>query len=516
MESASLAEYRRHFEADVFVSYAHKDDDRIGREQKGWIAQFHEDLSSQIRVYLGADARVWRDSEIRNNDDFEKKIVRRLARTALFMPVVSASFLNSEWCIREVKEFASSAEEEFGMHLDGEKKRIFKVERIPVDRNALPDELQGTTTYQFFIDGKRVLRPYISDRDGETYYAQLVDLAIDVADAMNRLAVLARSGGVAVGAADAGAPRRTVYLAETTYALEDAASELRRDFKDRGYLVLPETDLPRRAGDYCEKVAEMLERCDVSVHLVGADYGFIPEHESKKSNVWIQHELALARSESGHLKQIVWLTETEKAEERQKAFIDYLRVDPVATAKAETLEGGLEELKTEIQDTFARIEKTRAAAAAPSSAPVAARRVAEAAEGEPPRVYILCERADRQTPEFVALRKYLASQGVETTLPTIGEGETLELHREKLAECDGALIYFGAGAPRWFEVKLNDFRKFLHNRTPPVCVKAVYIAEPSTLEKEEVETVEALVLRPVAGSAPEAVAPFIARLKKRA
>lgn len=43
-ESVSLGEYRRLFEADVFVSYAHRDDDRIGREQQGWISQFHQDL----------------------------------------------------------------------------------------------------------------------------------------------------------------------------------------------------------------------------------------------------------------------------------------------------------------------------------------------------------------------------------------------------------------------------------------------------------------------------------------
>lgn len=442
------------------------------------------------------------------------------------MPVVSASFLKSEWCIREVKEFASSAEKGFGMHIDGEKKRIFKVERIPVDRNALPGELQGTTTYRFFVDGKRVLRPNISDRDGEAYYAQLVDLAIDVADAMQRLAARAKSDGEPAGAAAAPGPetvaqRQIIYLAETTYGLEDAVSELRRDLKDRGYLVLPETDLPRRARDYCEQVAQMLERCDVAVHLVGGEYGFIPEGEEKRSNIWIQHELALARSLSGQLKQIVWLTRTENAEGRQKAFIDYLRADPVATARAETLEGGLEEVKTEIQDTFKSIKMARAAATAAARAstptPVGATPTpAPVAEGEPPRIYILCERADRQTPEFVALRKYLTSWGVEAMLPTMGEseGETLELHREKLAGCDGALIYFGAGTPRWFEVKLNDFRKFLLNRTPPVRAKAVYVAEPSTLEKEEVETVEALVLRPAGGFAPEAVAPFLARLKK--
>jgi hypothetical protein len=526
-----LSEYLAKFEADVFVSYAHKDDDRIGREPMGWVSQFHEDLAGQIRVYIGSDARVWRDNDVRNNDDFEKKIARRLARTAMFLPVVSASFLNSEWCLREVKEFAAGAEKNFGMHLDGEKKRIFKVERIPTDRNALPEALQGTTTYKFFVDGKRPLRPNISDRDGEAYYAQLVDLAIDVADAMRRLAIVAKTGGGALESAPAAAStgagvKRVVYLAETTYALDAAVAELSRDLKDRGYVVLPEADLPRRARDYRERVSRLLERCDVTVHLVGADYGFIPEGEEKKSNVWIQHELALARATEGKLEQIVWLPGGGEVDERQKTFIDYLRHDPVATAKAEILEGGVEELKTEIHDTFERLEKARAAAAASArqtsaggaaQRPAGARSTAEEPcpdEDVPLRVYILCERADRQTPEFVALRKFLAAQGLETLLPTAGEneGETLEMHREKLADCDAALIYFGAGAPRWFEVKLNDFRKLLRNRTPPVRAKGVYVAEPSTMEKDEVDTNEAVVLRPHGGFAPEAIMPFLVKL----
>lgn len=530
-DAEPLAEYHRQFEADVFVSYAHRDDDRIGREPQGWVSQFHADLAAQIRVYLGADAFVWRDNDVHNNDDFQKKIVHRLARTAMFMPVVSASFLNSEWCMREAKEFAAAAEKNFGMYLDGEKKRIFKVERIPTDRNILPEELQGTTTYKFFVDGKRPLRPYISDLDGLAYYAQLVDLAIDVADTIRRLAAVAGAGGSpaieagltkehAAGATD----KRIVYLAEATYALDDVSAELRRDMKDRGYVVLPEGDLPRRARDYRECVSQLLTRCDVAVHLVGSEYGFVPEGEEKKSNVWIQHELALSHARKGNLKQIVWLSRNGEPGVRQKAFVNYLRADREATAQSETLEGGIEELKTEIYDTFDRLERMRAAAAnaVKSAAGTKPEGFAVAPTGDEPcvdadtplRVYILCERADRQTPEFVAFRRYLISQGLETLLPTVGDsdGETLALHREKLAECDAALIYFGCGAPRWFEVKLNDFRKLLRNRTPPVRAKGVYIAGPSTLEKEEVETNEAIVLHSQDGFSPETMRPFLTKL----
>ncbi len=507
--------YRQFFDADVFVSYAHRDDDQIGRERQGWVSQFHEDLVSQIRVYLGGDARVWRDNDIRNNDDFERKIVHRLARTATLLSVVSASFVNSEWCLREVREFAAHAEELFGMHVDGEKKRLFKVERIPTDRSILPEELAGTTTYRFFVDGKRPLRPNISDRDGETYYSQLVDLAIDIAAVMRRLAELAKHGPQ-TGSVPAPVPTlspadgRIVFVAETTMDLDDHLAEVRRDLKDRGFVVLPEGDLPRRARDYRTKVKELLARAELSVHLVGNEYGFIPEGEAQKSNLWIQHEIALERSSAPDFQQVVWIGGDSASDPRQAAFLDYLRTDPDATARAEMLEGGLEELKTEIHDALAKLERARKIAAEKPKPPA----LPAPAPDEPLCIYIICDPADRQNPQLVALRRHLLAMGHEPMLPLAGESDadTIEDHREKLASCDASIIYYGAGSPRWFAAKLNDFRKILRNRPKPVLAKAIYIAGPITTDKREVETNEARVLLAGDSFEPATIEPFLARL----
>jgi hypothetical protein len=522
--------YRQAFEADVFVSYAHRDDDMIGRERQGWISQFHEDLVQQIRVYLGMDARVWRDSDIRNNDDFERKIVNRLARTATLLPIISASFVNSEWCQREVKEFVAQAEKSFGIHVDGEKKRIFKVERIPTDRDVLPGELQGTTTYKFFVDGKRPLRPSISDRDGEQYYAQLVDLAVDVAEVMKLLAKQAKrvKSGTDAGPSQSG---RTVYVAETTWDLQDKGAEIRRDLKSRGFRVLPEGDLPRRAQDYRAAVAEQLSRSCLSVHLIGQDYGFVPEGEAHQSNVRLQHHLALARAVDPTFGQLVWIAGGEHIDERQLAFLKYLREDEQANAKAELLEGGLEELKTEMYDLLSRLEKAAAEAAVSAAAPPAtapatspstpspsgapAVPASVAASDEPLRIYLICERADRRAPALVALRRHLVAEGHEPMLPTEGENEreTLEEHLDKLTNCDACVIFYGEGSERWFEVKLNDMRKMLRNRSKPVLAKAVYVAGPERPEKDDVETNEARVIRGDGDFDPRTLEPFLAKLR---
>jgi hypothetical protein len=102
------------------------------------VTRLHRDLEQRARSYLGSDTQFWRDSEIRNNDDFTNKILKRLIKTATFLPVLSPSYLCSEWCGREVEVFADHAESNMGVLIDDERSRILKVEKMPVDRSALP------------------------------------------------------------------------------------------------------------------------------------------------------------------------------------------------------------------------------------------------------------------------------------------------------------------------------------------------------------------------------------------
>jgi hypothetical protein len=140
---------------------------------------------------------------------------------------------------------------------------------------------------------------------------------------------------------------------------------------------------------------------------------------------------------------------------------------------------------------------------------------AKRAPDEPLRVYLMCDRADRKLPSLVALRKYLLGQGYEPILPTESEdeGTALQMHIENLGLCDACLIYYGDGSPEWFEAKLRDLRKFLRGRQPPVVAKAVYIAAPSSDHKDEVETLEASVLRGGETFVPDALEPFLQKLR---
>jgi hypothetical protein len=510
--------YLSNFDEDVFISYAHNDDDLYAQESLGWVTRLHQDLEQRVRNYLGSETQFWRDSEIRNNDDFTNKILRRLVKTATFLSVLSPSFLHSEWCGREVDAFAGHAESNMGVLIDGERSRIFKVEKMPVDRSALPSAMQGTKTYRFYEPNPahpnrlRELRPFLGDEYSRRYFEQMDELAKDIATLLAEMAQWQRSGGTR-----SLPDRTTVYVAETTSDLDDKVGELRRDLKDRGYLVLPAGDLPYRANAYKDTVQDYLKQAVLSVHLVGADYGFVPEGETK-SNVWLQHDLAMERAEDPNFFRLIWAPgEISSSDARQRDFLTQLHEYAGVQLGADLLTGNIEDLKTVIHEKLTEIRKRQQflpRRPAVAAEPVAPHRAARPAD-EPFRVYIICDPADRKSRALVAMRKYLLSQGFEPMLPSEdgSDGADLRIHAENLGLCDACLIYYGEGSPPWFEQKLRDLRKYLRGRQPPVVAKAIYLAPPSTASKDDVETLEAIVLRGGKTFSPDAIELFMQKIR---
>ena len=359
------------FDEDVFVSYAHTDDDIYAQESLGWVTRLHQDLEQRVRNYLGADISFWRDCEIRNNDEFTNKIFKRLLKTATFLPVLSPSFLRSEWCGREVDAFAGQAAINMGVLIDDERSRIFKVEKMPVERSALPLTMQGTKTYRFYEPNPtqpsrtRELRPLLGAEYSRRYFEQMDELAKDIAELLVDMARLKLSE-VAGERLD----RAIVYVAETTSDLDERASELRRDLKDRGYLVLPATDLPYRASAYRDKVRDCLKQAVLSVHLISAEYGFVPEGETR-SNVWLQHDLATERGDDPNFSRLIWTPgEISSPDARQRGFITHLYENAVVQRGTDLLNRSIEELKTVMHERLATI-CTRRDGSPPHRAPAA-------------------------------------------------------------------------------------------------------------------------------------------------
>jgi hypothetical protein len=364
--------------------------------------------------------------------------------------------------------------------------------------------MQGTKSYRFYWPDpeqpKRTieLRSNFVGENALRYFRELDGLASDIAELLKAMAK-----------PQAPEPDTlAVYLAETTSDLDGKLSELRRDLKDRGYVILPDVDLDYRAGKYREKVRGYLGRSVLSVHIVGSEYGIVPEGEIK-SNVGLQLELAMTQRDPS-LFRLIWMPGgPPPPDQRQIDFIARINDEICAQPSVDLLNGNIEDLKTVVHDRLKQIRKEKARPTPPGR--VASRRNAN----EPLRVYIMCERADQDSPSLAALQSYFINQGCEPMLPAFegSESELLQVHAENLKLCDGCMIYYGQGSSAWYDAKLRDLRKYLTGRQPPVGAKAIYIAQPPSDHKKRVMTLEAKILREDDAFAADVIAPFVQKVR---
>ena len=506
------------FEDDVFISYAHNDDDRFPREDKGWVSQLHADLEERVKYHLGQPPRLWRDCEIRSNEDFAKKIASRLAHTATLLSVISHNFLERPWCEKELKEFCRSAEATYGLEV-GEKRRIFKAERYPTPREDLPPELDGTGVYKFYGNDPEhpssihEFRPSLGEQQWKLYFLQLDTLAQDIATTLRMMREEAQGTAAAVSEGD------TVYLAETTLDQELAYKRIRNDLQDRRITVLPPGELPTRGPQFEQKVREYLKQSELSIHILGGEYGFVPEGR-QRPHTWLQHDLAFERSQDPDFRRIVWMPSAlQSPDDRQRQYLDNLRTDTNVQRGAEILQDRLEDLKTEVLRSLEQIRRNREERSrrnpsgptlGPSPSPVSK------SSDEPLTVYIICDAQDFQSPSFQSLNDLLLDRGYEPLKSVVVESaeEARSMHEENLQICDACLIYYGAASDGWVNTKLLDFLKFGRKRQTPFLSKAVYVGPPATDAKRTFRTNQAKVIQGGAEFLAQQLSPFLEPLRR--
>src|SRR5215831_17460384 len=114
------------FENDIFISYAHIDNQPLMEGHQGWVSTFHQALAIRLQQLLGGEPKIWRDPHLKGHEYFSDTIVIQLPHVAVLVLILSPPYVCSEWCVRELREFCQHAEQTGGLRL-GDKARIFKV-----------------------------------------------------------------------------------------------------------------------------------------------------------------------------------------------------------------------------------------------------------------------------------------------------------------------------------------------------------------------------------------------------
>ena len=495
------------FERQVFISYAHLDNQPLSADQAGWVSLFHQTLQTLLSQRLGSTVDIWRDDKLRGNDDFSDEILGQLAGTALFVSVLTPRYLKSEWCTKEIRAFCQQAEAGQTLVVDN-KARLIKVLKLPVESEAVLPPVAGRLLgYEFFeLDEDhtpRELDPAYGDQPRQAFLRKVNKLAWDLAAQLERLQSLQDASKDAANdatPAPAATDRPAVFLAECSRDRREARERIEAELACCGYTVLPDHRLPDDEDEHIAAVNALLARCVLSVHLVGNGYGRVPDGPRQQSVVVLQNELAAARSRAGSLRRVLWLPEGLAPETAlQQQFVDALRADAALQFGADLGSGALETLKAAVH----------AALKKPEPEPPAAPAVGAAA-----RVLLLCDARDRK--ETLPLIRLLRARGLDVRLPvfTGDAGEVREANRQLVLESDAIVLYYGAGDEAWKYHQQAELRKLQGSpRERPLKASLVLLAAPMSDDKELLQALaEPDMIDALAGVDEARLAPLLAAL----
>lgn len=491
------------FKKDIFISYAHIDDEALIEGEPGWVSEFHRSLEVRLSQLLGYRPAIWRDKALDGNHNFSDEILTQLPEIAILVSVHSPRYVKSDWCVREVEEFHRVAQTNIGAMI-GTKSRIFKVIKTPIDLSYHPKVVQGLLGYEFFkIDpdtGKPREFSKLFGKDAQlAYWSKLDDLAHDLAHLLEEIAKNesasapqgllqkvekpSQSTTTTAQSETAGLAQRKIYLAETSSEIKPNREIISRMLVDKGFIVLPDRNLPLEVDEYVAEVQQMMNDCVMSIHLIGSKFGLVPEG-TEKSKTQIQNEISAELTNTKKIDRLLWMAPDAKVEEeRQKRFISELQSSDALLSGADLLIAPLEDLEFAIIDKLSESEKEEP----------------EEIESDdalgPRQIYLICDQADLN--EIAPVEDYLFNKGFEVILPAF-EGDQTELrldHQENLKNCDAVLIYYGQGNELWLRSKTRDLLKINgYGRKKPLVAKTVCIAAPLTPQKERFRSHEVKVL----------------------
>jgi TIR domain len=489
----------RGFTHDVFISYAHANNEPLFPGWRGWTTHLFQDLPARLRLHLGRapDLDIFMDEKLRGNDEVNESLLEKIRESAIMIVVLTQGYLDSTWCLDELRTFTGQSHPRSGLYV-GDRSRLFKVMPRDIPLEHHPPPLDNATGYRFFsVDGAttRTFRRTEEADSDQRHWDKLEDLAKDLA-------------GLLTGLNDQPEPLRVkpdpppsqpaVFVAEVADDLDGERDQLVRELGQRGIVVLPQRDLPPKLAELETTVKGYLARSVLSIHMLGRYYGKKVDGDTR-SRPHVQIDLAKGADGQRPVPSLVWVprdVESERlSDERQRALLERIENDPDRHARAELLRIGLEELKQ-----------------------IVVRRVLPPPAGRQAQslVYITCVTQDR--PEALTVKEFFRQRGYGVVLQLHGREEQTWTHERYVRICDVLVIVYGRADVGWVQERAAEAleqARLATGRRRPLAAGAIYHAPPPDKDDVGIDAEDLLVVDCRDGFSETVFTGFLDRLTER-
>jgi TIR domain len=431
---------------DVFVSYAHVDNEPIFPAEYGWVSVLVKNLGGYLAKRLGRREAFsnWYDQhQLQGNQPVRDYIPDQAKRSALFLAVLSPGYVASEFCLRELQAFVDS-------HRESLAERLFVIEHMALaDRQQAPQEFRDIRKYRFYkLDENDVPRTFALPQplpDEREYFQKIDDLARDMA---NKLA-------------EADSPQASqpaVLLAEVTDDLEARRDDVWRYLDQAGIKVLPTGPYRLEREEFERSLSGDLAKSALFVQLLGSVAGKRPP-DVPDGFAWFQLELA----KRAGLPILQWRSpDLDPGKVESPLQRRLLELETVAAMP-------FEDFKRSIVESFKRVGEH----------PATPQRTPQPANSS--MIFINADTVDKASAD--AIRESLGDRfGWVMPLSlydTDAKPDELQQDMEaNLINSEGLFIVYGAARPAWVASQLQLYRKLAPRRKQSPRLLAVVKAPP--------------------------------------
>jgi hypothetical protein len=167
---------------DVFISYAHSDDEIQRGAEAGWVTIFVDELKKLLRRKLGGNgASIWMDHQLVANEEVTGALIDSVSRSRTLVLFMSPGYSMSAWCQKELGKFLETNSS------SKNKENVFIVELDSTERESWHPRLQELTPIRFWREGRDHVTqllgwPVPNPEQDDPYWQNLTKLAQFIAN----------------------------------------------------------------------------------------------------------------------------------------------------------------------------------------------------------------------------------------------------------------------------------------------------------------------------------------------
>ena len=329
------------YEWDIFISYAHVDNEPIGDEK--WISSFKKSLDFFLARIIGRKGKVkiWMDDDLGPNTKFGKAIQDAIEKSYLFIPLISNGYIKSKYCQMELETFLKFIEQ-FDDDINA---RIFPLRVSKTERRDLHPNIQEINDTRIF-DKEAVGYPLPYMINSTEYndiiqkftfgiYRQLMASQADVEPALER-----------------NESKLKVFLSEVADTLRTEKRRVTSELiRDQVEVIGEEVPPPHKFKEHKTKITEIASEIDMSIHIL--DGTRAKEINDQKDTTYPEEQLKLINN--SQKPQLVCIPNDLEIEsikdENYKDFLNKLKSKKLNN-RFDLLEVNIEEIHQEIIDYY--------------------------------------------------------------------------------------------------------------------------------------------------------------------